>query len=105
MIVRIWNGWTTFENADKYEQLLKDEIFPDIAAMNVAGYKKIQLLRRQLEKEVEFTTIMWFDSWDAVKKFAGEDYKKSYVPDKAHEVLSHFNDVARHYEVKETLEY
>ncbi len=45
MIVRIWNGWTTFENADAYEQLLKDE------------------------------------------------------------VLSRFNDVARHYEVKETIKY
>ena len=105
MIVRIWNGWTTFENADVYEQLLKEYVFPRIEAKKVAGYRKIQLLRRRLENEVEFTTIMWFDSWDAVKEFAGEDYQKSYVPDKAHDVLSRFSDVARHYELRETLEY
>ena len=105
MIVRIWNGWTTFENANKYEELLKKEIFPEIVGKKIPGFKKIQLLCRSLDNEVEFTTIMWFDSWEDVKKFAGNDYNQSYIPDKAHEVLSRFNDQARHYEVKETLEY
>ena len=41
---------------------LKKEIFPGIAAKKVAGYKAIQLFRRPLEDEVEFITIMWFDS-------------------------------------------
>lgn len=105
MIGRIWHGWTKPENADKYERLLKEEIFPGIAAKNVAGYKAIQLFRRPLEDEVEFITIMWFDSWDAVKEFAGEDHEKAYVPQKAREVLERFDDRSQHYEIEESIEY
>ena len=105
MIGRIWHGWTKPENADKYEQLLKEEIFPGIAVKKVSGYKGIQLFRRPLDNEIEFITIMWFESWNAVKKFAGEDYEKAYVPPKAREVLERFDERSQHYEIKERLEY
>lgn len=62
MIARIWHGWTTYENADAYENLLKNEIFPAIENKKVKGYRKISLLKRPLEKEVEFITIMIFDN-------------------------------------------
>ena len=103
MISRIWHGWTTFENADTYENLLKTEIFPKIASKNVSGFRGIQLLRRQLSDEIEFVTIMQFDSLEAVKEFAGEDYKKSYVPDKAKIVLSRHDERSQHYEIRENL--
>jgi heme-degrading monooxygenase HmoA len=105
MISRIWHGWTTLENADTYETLLKAEIFPSIAAKNVSGYKGIQLLRRSLAIEVEFITIMWFESWDAVKQFAGDDFEKAYVPPKAREVLSRFDERSQHYEIREKIAY
>jgi heme-degrading monooxygenase HmoA len=105
MIFRIWHGWTTLQNADTYENLLKKEIFPAIASKNVSGYRGIQLLRRQLNDEVEFITIMQFDSLKAVKQFAGEDYEKSYVPDNARKVLSKHDERSQHYEMKESLTY
>lgn len=105
MIARIWHGWTEPENADKYEKLLKEEIFPGIAAKNVAGYMSIQLFRRSLKDETEFITIMWFDSWGAVKEFAGEDYEKAYVPPKAREVLERFDDRSQHYEIRDQRDY
>ncbi|MFQ5626031.1 MAG: antibiotic biosynthesis monooxygenase [Methyloligellaceae bacterium] len=106
MIGRIWHGWTNLENADKYEQLLKEEIFPGIAAKKVPGYKEIQLFRRPLDNnEVEFITIMWFDSWAAVKQFAGQDYKRAYVPPQARQVLARFDQRSQHYETQERLEY
>ena len=105
MVIRIWHGWTTFENADVYENLLKTEIFPSIGAKNVSGYRGIQLLRRQLADEVEFITIMQFDSLEAVKQFAGEEYEKSYVPDKARQVLSRHDDTSQHYDLREHLTY
>ena len=105
MIARIWHGWTTFENADNYERLLKEEIFPGIAARNVTGYQGIELLRRPLSTEVEFITIMWFESWEAVKQFAGEDYENAYVPAKAREVLARFDQRSQYYEVQEHLHY
>ncbi len=106
MIGRIWHGWTTRENADHYESLLKQEIFSGIAKKKVSGYKGIQLFRRPLNNdEVEFVTIMQFDSWDAVKEFAGEDYERAYVPAAAREVLARFDERSQHYEIKESIEY
>lgn len=105
MIFRIWHGWTSPENADVYENLLKREIFPAIASKNVSGYRGIQLLRRKLKNEIEFVTIMQFDSLEAVKQFAGEDYEKSVVPDKARKVLSRHDDRSQHYEMKESIMY
>ena len=105
MILRIWHGWTTPENADIYENLLKKEIFPTIASKNISGYRGIQLLRRQLNNEVEFITIMQFDSLVEVKQFAGEDYEESYVPDKARKVLSRHDKRSQHYELKESILY
>ncbi len=105
MVYRIWHGWTTPENADAYENLLKTEIFPEIASKNISGYHGIQLLRRPISNEVEFITIMQFDSLDAVRQFAGEDYEKSYVPDKARRVLSRHDERSQHYEIKESITY
>jgi len=100
MISRIWHGWTTPENADQYEALLKDEIFVGIQNRKIRGFKSIQLLRREVEQEVEFITIMLFDSIDAVRDFAGEDYEVAVVPPEARTVLSHFDERSQHYEVK-----
>lgn len=106
MIARIWHGWTAPENADTYEKLLKEEIFASIAAKKVPGYRGIRLLRRGVEhNEVEFVTIMWFDSWPAVKQFAGEDYEQAVVPPKARAVLSRFDQRSQHFEVREWLDY
>jgi heme-degrading monooxygenase HmoA len=102
MIERIWHGWTLPENADTYENLLKTEIFP---VKNIPGYRGIRLLRRPLDGEVEFITIMLFDSLEDVIRFAGEDYEKSYVPQKAREVLARFDERSQHYEVREELKY
>jgi len=105
MIVRVWHGWTTPENADAYERLLREEIFPGIAAKGVAGYRGIHLLRCEGDGEVEFQTVMWFDALADVVAFAGEDYERSYVPASARAVLARFDDRARHYELREHLEY
>ena len=100
MIARIWHGWTTPGNADKYEELLKEEIFVGIQNRRIRGFRNIQLLRRKLSQEVEFVTIMLFDSPDAVREFAGEDYEVAVVPEKARAVLSHFDARSQHYEIK-----
>jgi heme-degrading monooxygenase HmoA len=99
MISRIWHGWTTKTNAPVYEALLKEEIFVRIQNRKIRGFKSIQLLRRELAAEVEFVTIMVFDTLDAVREFAGEDYEAAVVPDKARAVLSHFDQRSQHYEI------
>jgi heme-degrading monooxygenase HmoA len=104
MIARIWHGWTTAENADTYETLLKTEIFPGILAKGVDGFHKIELFRRDLGAEIEFMTVMWFRDLAAVKAFAGADYEAAYVPPKARAVLARFDQRSQHYEVRERRE-
>lgn len=99
MIARIWHGYTNPENADVYEKLLSDEIFAGITNKNIGGYKNIQLLRRSINDEVEFITIMFFESIDAVKKFAGDDYERAVVPDKARAFLKRFDEISQHYQL------
>ena len=100
MISRIWHGYTSFDNADAYENLLKSEIFVGINNCKIDGYKGIHLLRRNLENEVEFITIMWFDSVESVSKFSGDDYEKAVVPEKAQMLLSRYDKRSQHYEVR-----
>jgi len=100
MIGRIWHGWTTPQNADRYETLLKEEIFAGIQNRHICGFKDIQLLRREINGEVEFITIMRFDSLDSVLEFAGQDYEQAVVPEKARAILSHFDERSQHYEIR-----
>ena len=101
MISRIWHGYTRPSEADAYEALLRSEIFTGIEGRAIDGFREIQLFRRDVGGEVEFVTVMWFDSFDAVRAFAGEDYEASVVPPAARELLAHFDERSRHYEVTE----
>ena len=98
-IKRIWHGWTTPENADVYWVVLSETVVPGIEAMSIQGYRGIQILRRDHESEVEFVTIMTFDSIQSVINFQGEDYERCYVPDVAQAVLERWDLIAAHYEV------
>ncbi len=104
-IKRIWHGWTTKENADKYQNILHKEVLPSIEAKKITGYKKIEVLRIDLEDEVEFITIMTFESLQNVKDFQGEDYKRCYVPDAARQVLKRWDKESVHYDLVETRKY
>jgi heme-degrading monooxygenase HmoA len=105
MIVRTWRGWTAPDNADAYERLLKSEVFKGIAAKSMAGYQRIELLRRDLGEEVEFMTIMRFASLDDVKQFVGEDYEQAYVPAEARKILKRFDERSQHYALRESIDY
>jgi heme-degrading monooxygenase HmoA len=99
MICRLWRGWATPDNADAYERIVRTEVIPGIEARKIPGFRHIDLMRRNLETEVEFVTLMWFDSLDAIRAFVGEDYSVSHVPAVARAVLSRFDERAAHYEV------
>lgn len=101
MICRFWHGWTTVANADAYESLLRREIFAGIAARQIAGFQGIDLIRRDGAEEVEFVTIMWFESIDAVRAFAGDDYEVAVVPPEARKLLARFDGRSAHYDVVE----
>jgi antibiotic biosynthesis monooxygenase (ABM) superfamily enzyme len=98
MIARIWHGWTKPENAKAYEDMLREEIFPSIAARNIKGYRGAELFINQNADEVEFVTLLRFDSMDAVKEFAGVDTSKPVIYPKAEELIVRM-EPARHYRI------
>lgn len=99
MICRIWRGWTTPANAAAYQELLVSQIIPGIEARGLAGFRHIDMMRRDAGDETEFATIMWFDDLAAIKAFVGDDHEVSHVPAAARAVLSRFDERALHYEV------
>lgn len=102
MIHRVWRGWTAAADGDAYERLLREQVFPGIAAWGVPGYRGIVLLRRSLASgEQEFMTVMRFDSLDAVRRFAGEDHERAYVPEPARRLLLRHDERSAHYELRE----
>ena len=98
MIKRIWHGYTTKENAQVYFEVLQNSVIPGIEAKNIAGYLGIEVLRHDHDEEVEFVTIMTFNSLKDVIAFQGEDYEACYVPDAAQRVLSRWDKISAHYD-------
>ena len=97
MIARIWHGYTKPEHADAYEAMLKAELLPGVH--NLRGFKASYFLRRPLGAEVEFVTIMLWESLDAIRAFAGPDYEKAIVPEERRKYLAHYDEYSAHYEV------
>jgi hypothetical protein len=98
-IKRVWHGWTTIENAESYWSVLSGSVIPGIEAKSIEGYRGIEVLRRDHETEVEFVTMMTFDSIQSVIDFQGEDYERSYIPDVARAVLKRWDTTAAHFEI------
>lgn len=98
MIARIWHGWTTPENADAYETLLRTQILPRIR--KAAGCQGIHLFRRGRGADMEFVTMLLFDSLESVKEWAGDHYDVAVVPPEARKLLKRFRERSRHYDVR-----
>jgi antibiotic biosynthesis monooxygenase (ABM) superfamily enzyme len=99
MIARVWHGWTKAADAAAYEQMLREEIFPGIAARNINGYRGAELFLRPDGDEVEFATLLRFDSLEAVKEFAGEDECKPIIYPKAEPLLVRMDERSQHYRI------
>jgi antibiotic biosynthesis monooxygenase (ABM) superfamily enzyme len=99
MICRLWRGWTTPEDADAYERIVRTEVMPGIEARKIPGLRHMDLMKRDLGGEIEFQTLMWFDSIEEIKTFMGEDYSLSHVPPEARALLNSFDDRAAHFEI------
>jgi antibiotic biosynthesis monooxygenase (ABM) superfamily enzyme len=99
MIARIWHGWTKPADAKTYEKMLRDEIFPSIAARNIAGYHGAELFIREDGDKVEFVTLLRFDSMDAVKEFSGGDGSRPVIYPKAEALLTRMDERSQHYRI------
>jgi antibiotic biosynthesis monooxygenase (ABM) superfamily enzyme len=97
VIARLWRGWTSPENAEPYERFLREQMFPSM--QRVSGFRGAELLRREAVGEVAFVTITRFDSYDAVRAFAGEEYERAVIEPEARALLSRHDDRSEHFDV------
>lgn len=101
MIARVWHGYTKPEHAGAYEAMLKPELLPGIS--KARGYRGSYLMRRNLGAEVEFITILLWDSIDALRAAAGhDDYETAIIPAERRRYLARFDAKAAHYEIAST---
>lgn len=102
-IIRTWKGWNTIKNASIYEDMLINEVFPTVKKNGVTGLEKISISTKNKKDELEFFLVLQFDSLDAVKSFAGENYENAYIPDNAKQALKRYDKMAEHFELKREL--
>ena len=97
MIARVWRGYTKTADADAYESMLKPELLPGLSS--VKGFRGSYLLRRPQGDEVEFITLILWDSLDDVRAIAGPDYGRAVIPEERRKYLTRHDAEAAHYEV------
>jgi heme-degrading monooxygenase HmoA len=96
VIARTWRGWTTRENADAYERFLRDSLVPQMRQLG--GFCGANILRRDVADEVEFVTVTLFESLDAVRAFAGDEYEAPVIEPEAARLLARYERRALHYD-------
>jgi hypothetical protein len=100
MICRVWRGWTSVRRAQDYDDYLQKELFPRLdRELRDHGYRGYQLLRLGRGEEVEFMTMLFFDSLESVRSFAGDKYETPVISEKAHSLLTRFQDRVDHYQL------
>jgi len=97
VIARLWHGFTKPEHADAYEAMLKPELLRGLS--KVKGYLGSYLLRRNIGNEVEFITIIHWESIDAIRAVAGPDHETAVIPEERRQYLSHYDAKAAHYQI------
>ena len=97
MIARIWKGRTPAIKADQYLDYMQATGVKELRATE--GNQGVYVLRRVEDGEAEFTFISLWDSWDAIRRFAGDEVEKAvYYPEDKDYLLS-LDPSVRHYEV------
>ncbi len=97
MIARIWHGRTKAEDYEAYTEFLKARAVPDYKSTE--GFVRLVFLRTIRENEGRFTLITFWESLEAIKNFAGEDYEKAKYYPEDKDFLLEFEEKVIHYEV------
>jgi antibiotic biosynthesis monooxygenase (ABM) superfamily enzyme len=96
LITRLWRGWTALEDAQAYADFLLGSLFPSMREID--GFVDADVLRRREGDEVTFVTLTRFDSLEAIRAFAGDDYEVPVLEPEALALLSRYDERATHFE-------
>ena len=80
MIARIWHGTVAQSDGDTYAQYMHHTGIAGYASTE--GNRGVWMLRRDIDDQTEFVMFTLWESLDAVKGFAGDDYERAvYYPE------------------------
>lgn len=103
MIARTWRGWTKREDADAYvAYLLKTGVR---AYRETPGNLAAYILRRNHADRTEFVTLSFWESMDAVARFAGEQVEQAVFYAEDDRFLVARETTVRHFEVIEATSF
>jgi heme-degrading monooxygenase HmoA len=97
MIARIWRGRATAQNAEFYAEHVTKRVFPGLK--KIAGHRGAYLMRRETAGQIEFLVMTLWDSWDAVRTFAGNSPEVAVVEPEARAVLSEYDEFVSHFDI------
>ncbi len=97
MIARTWHGITPASKADAYYAYLEESGVQEYRATK--GNRGVYVLRRIVGDRAHFLLVSLWDSFDAIRAFAGEDLEKARYFPKDREFLLEFEPQVTHYEV------
>ena len=102
MIARTWRGWTARADADDYVEYLRRTGIEEYRA--TPGNRAAYILRRDDGERTEFVTLTFWDSMEAVARFAGPDVEQAVFYPEDDRFLVERETTTSHYEVVETPE-
>jgi heme-degrading monooxygenase HmoA len=100
MIARHWRGVARPERADEYVEHLRRVTLPELA--RIEGFISATIMRRSVAEGIEFLIVTFWDSLEAIARFAGPELERAVVPDSVRRMMIEFEPSARHYEVVAT---
>jgi heme-degrading monooxygenase HmoA len=100
MIARHWRGVARPERADGYVEHLRRVTLPELA--RIEGFISATIMRRSVAEGIEFLIVTFWDSLEAIARFAGPELERAVVPDSVRRMMIEFEPSARHYEVVAT---
>lgn len=95
MIARMWRGLTKPGMADAYAKQLYDTLQPELRS--IAGFRDVQLLRRDMPDGAEIVVLTYWDSMEAIRAFAGEDAEKAVVAEEARPLFREYDATVKHF--------
>jgi heme-degrading monooxygenase HmoA len=102
MIARMWRGSAIPERADDYVEHLQQFVVPELRRID--GFRGVYLLRRNSSDDVEFVVLTFWESMDAIRKFAGENPEVAVVAPAARPLFRKYDVEVRHFEIVLNLE-
>ena len=97
MIARIFHASALPEKANDYVQHLQMSVLPELRQID--GFQGVQLLRKDSAEEVEFIVLTFWDSMDAIRKFAGEEADVAVVAPAAQAMFHEYDSTVKHFEI------